>query len=160
RDWHTHKTRGLSTGNRSHINPGKVLPSGVDRLGGGPLDTLTVFVDGFAYALGGRRGHVRDSPGPGRLISAPGRLESRGSGWHRACEPQTGAYELARQATRRTAAGHRLESVDVLVYSTCLPLNGNVGDVGRWERTRDVKHLMDFPAGRLQAEFGMDRAFV
>jgi 3-oxoacyl-[acyl-carrier-protein] synthase III len=119
-----------------------------------------VFVDGFAYALGERKAHVRESAAEGRLVSTAADLEASGFRWHHMCEPETGAYELARQATTQLAAEHRLESVDVVVYSTSLPHNGNVGDLGRWEQTRDVKHLMDFPASRLQADFGLNRAFV
>ncbi|HEX2313488.1 MAG TPA: 3-oxoacyl-[acyl-carrier-protein] synthase III C-terminal domain-containing protein, partial [Thermomonospora sp.] len=43
---------------------------------------------------------------------------------------------------------------------TCIPVNANTGSAAEWERTRDVKHLMDFPASRLQADFGLNEAVV
>ena len=46
------------------------------------------------------------------------------------------------------------------MYATCLPGNGNAGDPAEFERTGDVKYLMDFPASRLQADFGLRRAVV
>lgn len=119
-----------------------------------------MFIGSFAYTLGERKVHVRESAERGLLLSTADDLESSGFRWHRICEPQTGAYDLARAATAQLARGDRLDAVDVLVYSTCLPLNGNVGDPSRWEQTGDVKHLMDFPASRLQSEFGLDGACV
>jgi 3-oxoacyl-[acyl-carrier-protein] synthase-3 len=53
-----------------------------------------------------------------------------------------------------------VHGADVLVYSTSLPVNGNVGPLDRYRETRDVKYLMDFPASRLQAEFGLMDAMV
>src|SRR6185295_16544441 len=47
-----------------------------------------------------------------------------------------------------------------IVYATCLPCNANVGSWTRFEETRDVKHVMDFPASHLQADFGLDDAAV
>jgi 3-oxoacyl-[acyl-carrier-protein] synthase-3 len=47
-----------------------------------------------------------------------------------------------------------------LIHVTALPQGANVGDPQAYERTRDVKHLMDFPAGRLQSELGWHDAAV
>jgi 3-oxoacyl-[acyl-carrier-protein] synthase III len=70
------------------------------------------------------------------------------------------AYGLARVATEQLARAGKLDEIDAIVYATCIPLNGNVGDTADWERTRDVKYLMDFPASRLQVEFGLSDAIV
>lgn len=102
--------------------------------------------------------HVSDSAEAGRLLSDPADLESAGFRWHHLCAPDTTAYDLARTVTRQLADSGHLDSVDAIVYSTCLPINGNMGDQGEWQRTRDVKHLMDFPVSRLQADFGLDGA--
>jgi 3-oxoacyl-[acyl-carrier-protein] synthase-3 len=53
-----------------------------------------------------------------------------------------------------------LQRAGAILYATCLPQNANLGDTEKFARTGDVKHLMDFPAGHLQADFGMDNAFV
>ncbi|MCZ4119631.1 3-oxoacyl-[acyl-carrier-protein] synthase III C-terminal domain-containing protein [Streptomyces sp. H39-S7] len=119
-----------------------------------------VFVDSFVHALGERKAHVSETGAAGGLMSSARDLESAGFRWHHVCEPTTGAYDLARNVTTQLADSGRLGEVDAIVYATCLPGNGNAGDPAAWERSRDVKHLMDFPAGRLQADFGLDKAVV
>jgi 3-oxoacyl-[acyl-carrier-protein] synthase-3 len=119
-----------------------------------------VFADGFSYALGERRLHVSESAAAGLLVSDPADLITAGFGWHHLCRPTTTALDLAREAVRKLAADHPLHDVDAIVYATCLPLNGNTGSTQEWARTRDVKHLMDFPGSRLQEEFGLANAAV
>jgi 3-oxoacyl-[acyl-carrier-protein] synthase III len=119
-----------------------------------------VFVDSFVYALGERKIHISESAAAGRLLSEPDDLESSGFRWHHMCGPDTSAYDLAKMATAQLADSGRLGSVDAIVYATGLPINGNSGKHDDWLRTRDVKHLMDFPASRLQADFGLDGAVV
>lgn len=119
-----------------------------------------VFADGFTYALGDQRLHVTESAAAGLLLSDAADLAAAGFGWHHLCRPETSAYDLACEAVRKLAADHPLDDVDAIVYATCLPLNGNAGSSQAWARTRDVKHLMDFPGSRLQAEFGLAGAAV
>ncbi|WP_438297463.1 3-oxoacyl-[acyl-carrier-protein] synthase III C-terminal domain-containing protein [Streptomyces sp. HUAS TT7] len=119
-----------------------------------------VFVDSFVYALGERKTLVHESAADGRLVSDPQDLESAGFRWHHMCAPTTSAYDLAKRVTGQLAQSGRLGEVDAIVYATCLPGNANAGDHGQWERSRDVKHLMDFPASRLQADFGLSKAVV
>ena len=118
------------------------------------------FADCFAYSLGERKLHVRQSAADGRLLSAADDLESAGFRWHHICEPDTSAYDLAAAVTSQLARADQLGEIDAVVYSTCFPGNGNAGDVAEWERTGDVKYLMDFPASRLQADFDLRRAVV
>jgi 3-oxoacyl-[acyl-carrier-protein] synthase III len=119
-----------------------------------------VYVSDFVYALGGRKMHVSESEAAGRLLSTAEDLESAGFGWHHICEPGDSAYDFAESVTAQLADTGRLAAIDAIVYATCLPLNGNVGSPSEFERTRDVKHLMDFPASRLQARFGLNEAVV
>jgi 3-oxoacyl-[acyl-carrier-protein] synthase-3 len=119
-----------------------------------------VFADGFTYALGDQRLHVTESAAAGLLRSDAADLIAAGFGWHHLCRPETSAYDLACEAVRKLAADHPLDEVNAIVYATCLPLNGNTGSPETWERSRDVKHLMDFPGSRLQAEFGLTGAAV
>lgn len=111
----------------------------------------------FTAALGERKCHVDDSAAAGRLFSAAEDLRSGGFRWHHICDPGTTAYDLARAAVaeipRAASAG-----ADAIVYATCLPLNGNLGSQEAYDRTRDVKHLMDFPVSRLQADLALDQA--
>ncbi|WP_162907819.1 3-oxoacyl-[acyl-carrier-protein] synthase III C-terminal domain-containing protein [Allorhizocola rhizosphaerae] len=115
-----------------------------------------LYAGSFAYALGAHKRHVRESAGAGLLRSAPEDLESAGFRWHHLCGPDETAYDLARAAVAEIAERGELGHIDAIVYATCLPAewphaNGPI---------RDVKDLMDFPAGRLQAEFGLSRAIV
>lgn len=119
-----------------------------------------VYVSDFVYALGGRKIHVSESEAAGRLLSTAEDLESAGFRWHHICEPGDSAYDLAESVTTQLANIGRLTAIDAIVYATCLPLNGNVGNPADFERTRDVKHLMDFPASRLQARFELNEAVV
>jgi 3-oxoacyl-[acyl-carrier-protein] synthase-3 len=109
-----------------------------------------VFVGSLSHALGERKVHLRESSAAGMLRSAPEDLAAAGFRWHHICEPATTAYDLASAAVREIDG---LGDVDAIVYATCLPTSTAAG-------TRDVKALMDFPASRLQAEFGLSRAIV
>jgi len=119
-----------------------------------------VFVGSFAHVLGERKFHVSESAAAGRLLSTAGDLEAAGFRWHHICEPATSAYDLAAAVTAQLAEADQLGEIDAIVYATCLPMNGNAGDPAEWKRTHDVKHLMDFPGSRLQADFGLQRAVV
>lgn len=115
------------------------------------------FVAEMAYALGPEKFGLEDSASAGRLMSPAPDLEQAGFRWHHVCPAHVTSYDLAREAVGQLPLDG---NVDAVIYSTCLPCNGNVGDLSRWETTRDVKHLMDFPASRLQADFGLDQAVV
>ena len=119
-----------------------------------------VFVDCFAYSLGERKLHVRESASDGRLLSAADDLESAGFRWHQSASPPPAPTTWRRRSTAQLARADQLGEIDAIVYATCLPGNGNAGDPAEWERTGDVKYLMDFPASRLQADFGLRRAVV
>lgn len=116
------------------------------------MDTL--FVGSFAHALGARKRHVRESAAAGLLRSSAEDLEAAGFRWHQVCEPAETGYDLARAAVGEIAGRGDLHEVDAIVYATCLPASD------RTDAVRDVKELMDFPASRLQAEFGLTRAIV
>ncbi|GDY32774.1 3-oxoacyl-[acyl-carrier-protein] synthase III C-terminal domain-containing protein [Gandjariella thermophila] len=118
-----------------------------------------VYVDNFVYALGERKLHVTESEAQGLLLSSAADLMAAGFEWHHRCEPDTTAYDLAVTTANQLVRGP-LDGVDAIVYATCLPHNANVGSAEEWRRTRDVKHLMDFPASRLQADLGLDGSVV
>lgn len=117
-----------------------------------------IYVDSFKYALGERKYSVNDSAAAGRLFSSAEDMKSAGFRWHHICEPETSAYDLACSAVRPIA--DKAAGADAIVYATCVPLNGNAGSEAEWRATRDVKHLMDFPVSRLQADFGLDGAIA
>ncbi|MFG2631685.1 3-oxoacyl-[acyl-carrier-protein] synthase III C-terminal domain-containing protein [Streptomyces sp. NPDC048473] len=111
-----------------------------------------VSVTDISYSLGVERYALEESSAAGRLQSGASDLVAAGFRWHYLCGPKESAYDLAKDAVRELPME---TGVDAIVYSTCLPQNGNVGDSDAWEATKDVKHLMDFPASRLQADFNL-----
>ncbi|MEO3786720.1 3-oxoacyl-[acyl-carrier-protein] synthase III C-terminal domain-containing protein [Actinocorallia sp. B10E7] len=119
-----------------------------------------VYAEGFAYSLGDRRMRVRESAALGLLVSDPEDLEAAGFGWHHTSSPHLSSYDLAREAVSTLVKNTGDVDADAIVYATCLPLNGNCGEPETWRKTGDVKHLMDFPGSRLQADFGLDDAVV
>ncbi len=116
------------------------------------------YVDHFAFALGSRRESVEEAVAAERTLSDAAALRGAGFEVHHRCEKDESSLDLARRAVESIRG--RLGRIDAIVYATCLPANGNVGSSRRYESTRDVKHCMDFPASRLQAEFALDSAIV
>jgi 3-oxoacyl-[acyl-carrier-protein] synthase-3 len=110
------------------------------------------------YALGEVVHTVEDSVAAGRTVTDVAGLRSAGFERHCICEPRTTAFDLARAAVEPIA--HQLGALDAIIYATCLPLNGNVGDEALYAASRDVKYLMDYPASRLQAYLHQDGAQV
>jgi 3-oxoacyl-[acyl-carrier-protein] synthase-3 len=116
------------------------------------------FVDHLSFALGSVREDLDAAVAAERTISSAATLRSAGFAFHHRCAEGESAYDLARRAVEPMR--DRLGRIDAIVYATCLPMNGNLGERARFEETRDVKHLMDFPASHLQADFGLDGAAV
>jgi 3-oxoacyl-[acyl-carrier-protein] synthase-3 len=117
-----------------------------------------VFVDHLSFALGDDARSVEDAEQKGLTISMAKDLREAGFTQYHACRPQTTAYDLARRAVSNIK--EHLQGTGAIVYSTCIPINGNIGDEKKFKETRDVKYLMDFPASHLQSDFGLDGAFV
>ena len=117
-----------------------------------------IYVSHLASALGSIKQSVEDAEASGLLISAASALRDAGFVHHHICSKDETCYEIAAKAF--SASGIDAATIDVIIYSTCLPLNGNLGGVDQFAKSKDVKHLMHFPASRLQAELGMDKAFV
>lgn len=115
-----------------------------------------VFVHDFALALGSHEHTVEESGAAGRTHTAAHALREAGFRRHRIAGADESAYDLARRAVTPIAAA--AADAGAIIYATCLPLNGNIGDEARFRATRDVKYLMDFPVSHLQADFGLDRA--
>jgi len=119
---------------------------------------MNVFVDHLAYALGEEASTVEQAAARKRLISEPRLLREAGFERHHVAGESTSAGDLAHRAVGEVR--EHLGDVGAIVYATTLPLNGNVGSEARFRETGDVKHLMDFPASHVQAEFGLERATV
>ncbi len=119
---------------------------------------MDAYISSLSYCLGDRSFTLAESASAGRLYSSVQALSDSGFARHCICADNQSAYQLA--ADCATQLRDELEAVGAIVYSTCLPQNGNLGDEQLYRETGDVKYLMDFPASHLQSEFSMDRAFV
>jgi 3-oxoacyl-[acyl-carrier-protein] synthase-3 len=117
-----------------------------------------VFLDHLSFKLGDETITVEESAKSGRTISTASVLRESGFSEHHVCLSQTTAYDLARGAVQQIEG--ELGDIGAIIYSTCIPINGSVGDEKKFHETRDVKHLMDFPASHLQCDFKLDNAIV
>jgi 3-oxoacyl-[acyl-carrier-protein] synthase III len=114
---------------------------------------MNVYLHDPVYALGDTTYSVEESAAAARTFSSAATLREAGFAAHHVCSPQTGVHDLA--ARTALQLGERLDTISTLIFSTCLPANGNIGKFSEYRHTRDVKHLMDFPASRLQAACGL-----
>jgi 3-oxoacyl-[acyl-carrier-protein] synthase-3 len=119
---------------------------------------MPAYLHDIALALGDTEHSLAETAASGLLFSAPQHLAAAGFAKHRRAGADQSAYDLAHQALAGIADA--LADADALIAATCLPLNANAGDPERFAATGDVKHLMDYPASRLQRALGLDRAIV
>lgn len=119
---------------------------------------MTTYINSLSFALGEISRSVEEAEALGLLVSDAKALRESGFSNHHTCAPGSTAYTLAKLAVEPLRAG--LPEVGAILYATCIPQNANLGDAEQFRKTGDVKFLMDFPASHLQADFGMDKAFV
>lgn len=122
-----------------------------------------MYINDITYALGSRVVSLESSEIENDVIyfSEKNALIEAGFKQHRVCTHEQSAYDLAVEAiTKLQAINADLDTVDVILYATCLTQNGNLGSSELFSTTKDVKHLMDFPISHLQADFGLDKAFL
>jgi len=117
-----------------------------------------VYLSHLASALGSAAQTVEQAGAAGQLVSEARALRDAGFESHHVCADGENAYQLAAGAFGKS--GIDAASIDTIIYSTCLPLNGNIRDGTAFDASADVKQLMHFPASELQADFGMEKAFV
>lgn len=120
--------------------------------------TREVYVDRFSFALGEMSATVAEAAAGGRTVTPAAALEEAGFEHHWVCGPESSAYDLARRAVEDIRGD--LDGTGAIVYATCIPSNASVGDPARFRDTGDVRHLMDFPASHLQADFSLQQATV
>ncbi len=115
-----------------------------------------VYVDSFCFALGDVSRTVEEAVASGATFSGAAELRAAGFARHHVCADATTAYDLALRAVEPL----HLSDIDAIVYTTCLPGSASIDDLDAYRRTGDVKHLMRYPASRLQSDLGLDRAIV
>ena len=102
-----------------------------------------IYIDHLCFSLGDEARSVEESEERGMLVSSAEVLKEAGFQTHHVCSDKTSAYDLAHAAVEDIR--NDLGRIRAIVYSTCLPVNGNAGDERLFRETGDVKHLMDFP---------------
>jgi 3-oxoacyl-[acyl-carrier-protein] synthase III len=117
-----------------------------------------VYLDSLAFAVGDTHETLEEAARARRLLSSVAALRDAGFEEHHVCRAETTAYDLARRAVQSIAG--ELGEIDAILYATCLAPSANLGSDAAFRATRDVKHLMDFPASHLQADFDLTRATV
>jgi 3-oxoacyl-[acyl-carrier-protein] synthase-3 len=117
-----------------------------------------VYVDAIGYSLGEITRSVDETASRGELLSSPAVLKEAGFSVHHVCGADRTAYDLAHAAVKDIE--DRLGNIGAIIYSTCIPLNANIGRQEAFRESRDVKKLMDFPASHLQNDFSLDRSIV
>jgi 3-oxoacyl-[acyl-carrier-protein] synthase-3 len=116
------------------------------------------YVSHLASSLGSDTQTVEMADERQQLVSPAAALRNAGFESHHVCPAGESSYQLAAAALEKS--GIDTNAIDIIVYSTCLPLNGSVCNNDKFTASRDVKHLMHFPASELQAEYGMRSAIV
>lgn len=119
---------------------------------------MNIYLHDPVYALGDTVYSVEESVAASRTFSSADTLREAGFEAHHICSPGTGVEALAARTAMQL--GECLDTVSTVVFSTCLPMNGSIGSFSDYQETRDVKHLMDFPASRLQAACGLQETQV
>ena len=119
---------------------------------------MSVFLDDINVSLGDVRRDVYAAGAAGAILSSAEQLDAAGFGFHHICSDGRSAYDLAREVVKPIAARH--PRVGAIVYATTLPGNAAIGGDEEFRQTADVKHLMRYPAARLQADFCFTDAFV
>lgn len=119
---------------------------------------MNLYLSHLGYALGSLERDANEAEQAGDIGSSAAALASAGFDRHCICAVNESAYDLARRAL--LASQIDTDLIDCIVYSTCLPQNGSLTGTAEFESSRDVKHLMNFPASHLQADFDMHDAFV
>ena len=114
---------------------------------------MNVYLHDPVYALGDARYSVEESVAASRTVSGVETLREAGFDTHHICSANIGVEDLA--VATASQLGECLDTVSTVIFSTCLPMNGSVGCFADFQQSRDVKHLMDFPASRLQAACGL-----
>lgn len=119
---------------------------------------MNIYLHDPVYTLGDTTYSVEQSVAASRTVSSADTLREAGFEAHHVCSPTVGVEDLA----VRTASqlGECLDTVSTVIFSTCLPMNGSVGSFANFRESRDVKHLMDFPASRLQAACGLQETQI
>ena len=106
------------------------------------------FLDRLSYSLGDEALSVDEEHARGRLSSPANVIKEAGFAQHYACREGTSAYDLSKRAVEKIK--NDLGAVDAIVYASMFPV----------VKGSEIEQLLDFPAARLQVEFGLKGAQI
>ena len=117
-----------------------------------------VYLNSFSLKLGNVEKNIEDSEREGLILHPAAKFVEAGFNKHFICSDDVTPYDLAKGAVEQIA--NDIIDSNVILYATCLTLNGNLGSFKTFQESRDVKSLMDYPGSHLQADFKLDQASV
>jgi 3-oxoacyl-[acyl-carrier-protein] synthase III len=117
-----------------------------------------VYLDHLSFSLGEKELTVNEAAEQKLTTSNASVLSDAGFHKHHVCNNGTSGLDLAMKAIEPIR--EHAEKANAIVYSTCIPINASIGDSRRFMQTRDVKHLMDFPASHLQERLNLENAQI
>ncbi len=113
----------------------------------------------LSYTTGSLTESLEDAQALKLLLSTTQALSDSGFAQHHRALPTEDTLGFAISAVEKIGQRHDLQSIDAIVFSTCIPHNANCGSEESYRQSRDVKFMMDYTASRLQAHFGL-QSFV
>jgi|MGYP000010366033 3-oxoacyl-[acyl-carrier-protein] synthase-3 len=111
----------------------------------------------LSYAMGSIKRTVDESAKTDTFSSVK-LLRSSGFENHYIADENESVLDLAIKAVEPIR--DRLKNLDSIIWASCIPENATVGNRESFEKSKDVKPLMDYPASRLQSHLGMPQAIV
>jgi len=115
------------------------------------------YMHNLSYSLGSIRRTVEESSKANTFSSVK---LLRGSGFenHYMADDNESVLDLAIKAVEPIR--EKLNKLDSIIWATCLPENATIGSRQQFEKSKDVKPLMDYPASRLQTYLSASEAIV
>tara|TARA_S200000501_G_scaffold371501_1_gene414694 strand:- start:881 stop:1831 length:951 start_codon:yes stop_codon:yes gene_type:complete len=115
------------------------------------------FMHNLSYALGSIKRTVEESS-KSDTFSSIKLLRSSGFENHHIADESESVLDLAIKAVEPIR--EKLNKLDSIIWASCLPENATIGSRQEFEKTKDVKPLMDYPASRLQTHLRVPEAIV
>ena len=121
-----------------------------------------IYLDAIGFSVGSLRQSIEEAEAGQLLLSPSDVLKESGFEFHHRCPDNESTYDLAVRACAAVLAAASVpditQHIDLICFATCIPGNGNIGASTMFDASGDVKYLMDFPVGHLQAKFNIERA--
>jgi 3-oxoacyl-[acyl-carrier-protein] synthase-3 len=117
-----------------------------------------ICVSAIASALGEQSVSVEQMAERRLLRSEASHFRQSGFAYQRVCGPETSCYDLAKAAVARLRPA--LDGVGGIIYHSALPINSYLPAPRLFAAEPEIRYLTDFPVSRLQADFGLERAFT